>query len=115
MSKLSPCPRPTAPEAANASLSLTKRPRRNRKADWSRRLVRENVLTVDDLIWPLSLAEGASGRPPVRSMPGGDRLTSGEAVREAERAASLRIPAIALFPNTDPSLRDPRGSEALNT
>jgi len=115
MSKLSPFPRPTAPEAANASLSLTKRPRRNRKADWSRRLVRENVLTVDDLIWPLFLAEGASGRQPVRSMPGVDRLTIGEAVREAERAASLRIPAIALFPNTDPSLRDPRGSEALNT
>jgi porphobilinogen synthase len=115
MSKLSPFPRPALPEAANASLSLPKRPRRNRKADWSRRLVRENILTVDDLIWPLFLAEGASGRQPIGSMPGVDRLTIGEAVREAERAASLRIPAIALFPNTDPSLRDPRGSEALNT
>lgn len=115
MSKLSPFPRPAVQEAASASLSLTKRPRRNRKADWSRRLVRENTLTVDDLIWPLFLAEGTSGRQAVGSMPGVERLTIAEAVREAERAASLRIPAIALFPNTDPSLRDERGSEALNT
>jgi porphobilinogen synthase len=115
MSKLSPFPRPAVQEAASASLSLTKRPRRNRKADWSRRLVRENILTVDDLIWPLFLAEGTSGREAVGSMPGVERLTIAEAVREAERAASLRIPAIALFPNTDPSLRDERGSEALNT
>ncbi len=115
MSKLSPFPRPAVQEAASASLSLTKRPRRNRKADWSRRLVRENTLTVDDLIWPIFLAEGASGRQAVGSMPGVERLTIAEAVREAERAASLRIPAIALFPNTDPSLRDERGSEALNT
>ena len=48
-------------------------------------------------------------------MPGVERLTIGEAVREAERAAALDIPAIALFPYTDPSLRDPRGSEALNS
>jgi porphobilinogen synthase len=115
MSKLSPFPRPAVQEAASPSLSLTRRPRRNRKSDWSRRLVRENVLTVDDLIWPIFLNEGASGRQAVGSMPGVERLTIGEAVREAERAASLRIPAIALFPNTDPSLRDERGSEALNT
>ena len=115
MSKLSPFPRPAVQEAASASLSLTKRPRRNRKADWSRRLVRENTLTVDDLIWPLVPSARKSGRQAVGSMPGVERLTIAEAVREAERAASLRIPAIALFPNTDPSLRDERGSEALNT
>lgn len=115
MSKLSPFPRPVVQEATSSALSLTQRPRRNRKADWSRRLVRENILTVDDLIWPIFLAEGASGRQPVSSMPGVERLTIGEAVREAERAAALRIPAIALFPNTDPSLRDERGSEALNS
>jgi len=113
MSKLSPLHRPAAPEAA-PSLALPQRLRRNRKAEWSRRLVRENVLTTDDLIWPIFLTEGASGREAVTSMPGVERLTVVEAVREAERAAALRIPALALFPYTDPSLRDPTGSESLN-
>ncbi|HVL73454.1 MAG TPA: porphobilinogen synthase [Beijerinckiaceae bacterium] len=88
--------------------------RRNRKAEWSRRLVRENELTVADLIWPLFLMDGEGARQPVGSMPGVERLTVDEAVREAERAARLGIPALAVFPNTDPALRDPRGSEALN-
>jgi porphobilinogen synthase len=114
MSKLSPFPRPAIQDAPSSGLALSHRPRRNRKAEWSRRLVRENVLTVDDLIWPLFLIEGAEGRHAVSSMPGVERLTILEAVREAERAAALRIPAIALFPNTNPSLRDPTGSEALN-
>ncbi len=119
-SKLSPLSRPSvrevAPELASEApvrLALTKRPRRNRKAEWSRRLVRENSLSTDDLIWPLFLIEGTGRREPVASMPQVERLTVDEAVREAERAAMLRIPAIALFPNTDPSLRDARGSEAL--
>jgi porphobilinogen synthase len=115
MSKLSPFPRPSAQEAVKSSLNLTHRPRRNRKAEWSRRLVRENVLTANDLIWPIFIVEGASGREAVASMPGVERLTIGEAVREAERAAALDIPAIALFPYTDPALRDPTGSESLNT
>jgi len=95
-------------------LDLTSRPRRNRKADWTRRLVRENVLTSDDLIWPLFLVNGAKTRAPVDSMPGVERLSVDEAVREAERAARLAIPCIALFPYTDPKLRDEGGSEALN-
>ncbi|MCB5176857.1 porphobilinogen synthase [Microvirga lenta] len=115
MSKLSPFPRSAPMDAPSSALALSQRPRRNRKAEWSRRLVRENVLTADDLIWPIFLIEGASGRQAVASMPEVERLTIGEAVREAERAASLRIPAIALFPNTDPSLRDETASEALNT
>jgi porphobilinogen synthase len=115
MSKLSPFPRPAVQEAPSSKFAMSHRLRRNRKAEWSRRLVRENVLTADDLIWPLFLVEGTEGRHPVASMPGVERLTIGEAVREAERAAALRIPAIALFPNTDPSLRDETGSEALNT
>ena len=113
MSKLSPFPRPAVQEAA-PSLNLSRRLRRNRKAKWSRRLVRENVLTANDLIWPLFLVEGASGREPVASMPGVERLTIGEVVKEAERAAALNIPALALFPYTDPALRDPTGSESLN-
>jgi porphobilinogen synthase len=115
-----PFPRPTArrdaPEASAAAsegLGLRHRPRRNRKADWSRRLVRETTLTVDDLIWPIFLNE-AKGRVAIASMPGVERLDVDEAVREAERAARLGIPALALFPNVDPSLRDATGSECQN-
>jgi len=96
------------------SLDLAVRPRRNRKADWARRLVRENVLTTDDLIWPLFLVDGVNVRVPVPSMPGVERLSVDEAVREAERAARLSIPCLALFPYTDPALRDETGAEALN-
>jgi porphobilinogen synthase len=96
------------------SLDLTTRPRRNRKAEWMRRLVRENVLTTDDLIWPLFIVEGMRKRTPVDSMPGVERLSIDEAVREAVRAATLAIPCLALFPYTDPALRDPDGTEALN-
>ncbi len=96
------------------SLGLTHRPRRNRKADWSRRLVRENVLTTDDLIWPIFVVEGENVVTPVASMPGVDRLSVDHAVAAAQRAAELGIPAIALFPYTEPELRDPNGSEALN-
>jgi porphobilinogen synthase len=99
---------------AGPALDLTIRPRRNRKAEWARRLVRENVLTTDDLIWPLFVAEGHNKRASVASMPGVDRLTVDQVVREAERAAKLNIPCIALFPYTDPSLRDAHGSEAIN-
>jgi porphobilinogen synthase len=76
--------------------------------------VRENVLSVGDLIWPIFLIDGENRRVPVNAMPGVERLTVDEAVREAERAASLGIPAIGVFPYTDPSLRDECGSEALN-
>jgi porphobilinogen synthase len=95
-------------------LDLAQRPRRNRKADWTRRLVRENDISVNDLIWPIFLQEGANRRDAIASMPGVERLTIDIAVREAERAAKLGIPAIALFPNTEPSQRDGEGSEALN-
>src|SRR5664280_246007 len=88
--------------------------RRNRRSDWARRMVRENQLTTGDLIWPLFVMEGDNARGPVPSMPGVERLTVDQAVREAERAAKLTIPCLALFPYTDPSLRDETGSEALN-
>jgi porphobilinogen synthase len=101
-------------EAKAARLDLSVRPRRNRKADWTRRLVAETMLTVDDLIWPLFLVDGSKTRAAVPSMPGVERLSVDEAVREAERAAKLRIPCLALFPYTDPLLRDEAGSEALN-
>nr|WP_319391997.1 porphobilinogen synthase [uncultured Cohaesibacter sp.] len=88
--------------------------RRNRRADWSRRLIRENVLTVDDLIWPIFVMDGENTTEPVSSMPGVNRLTVDNAVRAAEKAAKLGIPVIALFPYTDPALRDDDGNEALN-
>jgi porphobilinogen synthase len=99
---------------ASTPLDLAVRPRRNRKAEWARRLVRENVLTTDDLIWPMFVVDGNNTRTPVASMPGVDRLTVDQAVRDAERAMKLDIPCIALFPYTEPSLRDENGSEALN-
>jgi porphobilinogen synthase len=99
---------------ASSPLDLTIRPRRNRKSEWARRLVRENVLTTDDLIWPMFVVDGRNTRTPVASMPGVDRLTVDQAVRDAERAMKLNIPCIALFPFTEPSLRDDQGSEALN-
>src|SRR5499426_2915896 len=95
-------------------LDLTTRPRRNRKAEWARRLVREHLLTTDDLIWPLFLVDGSKVRTPVASMPGVERLSVDEAVRDAARAAKLSIPCLALFPYTDPTLRDEHGNEALN-
>jgi porphobilinogen synthase len=95
-------------------LGLTTRMRRNRQTEWSRRLVRENTLTTDDLIWPLFVCEGTNHREPIASMPGIERLSVDEIVREAERAMKLKIPALALFPNTPKELRDETGSEALN-
>jgi porphobilinogen synthase len=105
---------PAAEPPAAPRLDLASRPRRNRKAEWARRLVAENVLTVDDLIWPLFLADGDERRTPVAAMPGIDRLSVDEAVREAGRAVALDIPAIAFFPYTDAALKDEQGSEAFN-
>jgi len=102
------------PTGFDLALNLTRRARRNRKSDWARRLVRENVLTVDDLIWPIFVVEGENLRTPVASMPGVERLSVDQTAVAAQKAAELGIPAIALFPFTDPALKDPNGSEALN-
>jgi porphobilinogen synthase len=91
-----------------------RRLRRMRKADWSRRLVQENRLTVDDLIWPIFIIDGENRREAIPAMPGVFRLSVDVAVKEAERAAKLGIPALATFPNVDMALRDQSGSEILN-
>ncbi len=110
-----PFPAPQSSETVSTpSLGLTHRMRRNRKAEWSRRMVRESVLTTDDLIWPIFLMDSQQARSPVEWMPGVDRLNIDEAVRQAAEAAALGIPAIAPFPFVDKALRDPTGSEALN-
>ena len=88
--------------------------RRNRRDDWSRRLVREHRLSVDDLIWPCFVAEGDVARAPIGSMPGVDRLSIAALVENAARAAELGIPAIALFPATDPKDKSEDGDEATN-
>jgi len=102
------------PAATDEQLDLSVRMRRNRRSEWARRMVRENVLTADDLIWPLFVMDGTKARTSVPSMPGVERLSVDEIAREAARAAKLSIPCIALFPYTDPKLRDETGSEALN-
>jgi porphobilinogen synthase len=110
-----PRPRGEArPGDAAERLYLAVRPRRNRRAEWARRMVREHVLTTDDLIWPLFVVDGTKVRSAVPSMPDVERLSVDEAVRAAERAAKLTIPCLALFPYTDPAKRDETGSEALN-
>ncbi len=103
-------PRPTAIAAGFPAT----RPRRNRSSQWSRRLVRENNLTVDDLIWPLFLVDGKDMRVPVPSMPGVERLSVDQAVLAAQEARSLGIPVLALFPATDSALKSEDGREALN-
>lgn len=88
--------------------------RRTRSSDWSRRLVRETNLSVDDLIWPIFIREGKTVEEPVASMPGVSRLSVDLAVAAARQAASLGIPCLALFPATQADRRSERGDEALN-
>ncbi len=90
------------------------RMRRNRRDDWSRRLMRENVLTPDDFIWPVFIIDGSAKREAVASMPGVERMSVDALVAEAGEAVHLGIPCIALFPNTPTKLKDEDGSEALN-
>ncbi len=91
-----------------------RRLRRMRKADWSRRMVQETRLTVDDLIWPIFVVDGEKRRDPLPSMPGIERYSVDVAVEEARRAAQLGIPALAIFPNVDIALRDQTGSHILD-
>ncbi|PPJ47022.1 porphobilinogen synthase [Rhizobium sp. KAs_5_22] len=90
-----------------------RRMRRNRKADWTRRLVLENRLTVDDLIWPIFIIPGEGIVEPIAAMPGVNRMTIDKAVEAAKEAADLGIPALATFPNVEMNLRDETGSQIL--
>ena len=90
------------------------RMRRNRADDFSRRLVRENTLNVDDLIYPMFVIDGDHRREGVASMPGTDRLSIDLLVEEARAAAGLGIPAVALFPHVDAGQKTADGSEAVN-
>ena len=88
--------------------------RRNRKTEWSRRLVSENNLSTNDLIWPIFIKEGKNIKEPIESMPGVYRYTLDKIENLVEKAISKKIPMIALFPQTPKIKKNAKGSEALN-
>jgi porphobilinogen synthase len=91
-----------------------RRMRRLRRDDFSRRLAREHRLTTDDLIYPVFVFDGANATQAVPSMPGVERMTIDRLLPLAEECLKLRIPALALFPAIEPSLKTPDGKEAMN-
>ena len=90
------------------------RPRRMRRDDFSRRLMRESTLSAADLLWPVFVTEGEGRREAVASMPGVDRMAIDELVREAAQVHALGVPAVAIFPVTPPSAKSLDGAEAWN-
>ena len=88
--------------------------RRNRRDDWSRRLVAETKLSIDDLIWTTFVREGKGTTEPIRSMPGVERVAVDVLAKRAVAASKLGIPAIALFPQTPQARKNEEGDEALN-
>ena len=90
------------------------RMRRNRKSDWSRRLVSENNLSTNDLVWPIFIREGKNIQEPIKTMPGVYRYSLDKIEKLIERAIKKKIPMVALFPNTPINKKDNRGSEAIN-
>ena len=117
-SKLAPVPHEFAPPRGPQGPDVhgaypTVRLRRNRTDAWTRRLVAENRLSVDDLIWPVFIQE-TPGTAPVESMPGVLRLGPDSLVDALGPAVDLKIPAVALFPYIEPELKTPDGVEATN-
>ena len=92
----------------------TTRLRRLRMKEFTRRLVAENNLSVDDLIWPVFVCEGNNIADKIESMPDVLRYSIDNVLRESEKAVNLKIPAIALFPQIDNSLKDDNGSQAID-
>ena len=91
-----------------------KRMRRNRMTNFSRDLVRENTLSIQDLIYPIFIIEGTNKKIPIDSMPDTFKFSADLILHEAEEANKLGIRAIALFPNIDLNKKDKQGSEAIN-
>ena len=88
--------------------------RRNRKSNWSRRLVSENTLSVNDLILPIFIIEGKNNKIPIKTMPGIFRYSIDRLNQIVDKAVSLKIPMIALFPCIEKKLKNSKGTEALN-
>lgn len=95
-------------------ITQSRRLRRTRRTEWSRRLVQENALSVNDLIWPFFVCEGNNVASPIAAMPGVHRYSVDMAVRQAEKAARLGIPAIAPFPNEPARIKTQDGSYIAN-
>jgi porphobilinogen synthase len=93
---------------------LANRPRRMRRDDFSRRMMREHRVTTDDLIYPVFIHEGSNLRTPIASMPGVERLSLDALMQVAEDTLKLGIPVLALFPAIEPSLKTLDGREAMN-
>ncbi|MFM8764525.1 MAG: porphobilinogen synthase, partial [Spartobacteria bacterium] len=94
------------------ALEILHRPRRGRRSESIRRLVRETVLRPEDLIWPLFIHDSKEDVV-IESMPGVSRLGEDSLMRACERAMELRIPAVAVFPSIDPALKNPIGCHAF--
>jgi len=90
------------------------RPRRLRRDDFTRRLVREHALSVNDLIYPVFVLEGHNRLEPVASMPGVSRMSLDLLLKVAEECVALGIPVMALFPVISAQLKTPDGREATN-
>ena len=88
--------------------------RRNRKKDWSRRLVQENTLSTNDLIWPIFICEGKNVKESIKAMPGVYKYSIDRIERLVESAIDRKIPMVALFPNIPLSKKNNKGTEALN-
>ena len=88
--------------------------RRNRKKEWSRRLVQESTLSPNDLIWPIFICEGTNVKERINTMPGVYRHSIDKLEKLVESAMDKNIPMIALFPNIPNSKKNSKGSEALN-
>jgi porphobilinogen synthase len=88
--------------------------RRMRQEGWIRDLVQETRLTPQNLIWPMFVIDGNKQKEPISSMPGVDRYSVDLAVEKAKEAYDAGIPVVALFPKTDPKLKNEQGTEALN-
>jgi porphobilinogen synthase len=92
----------------------TQRPRRLRRDDFSRRLVRENIVTADDLIYPCFVIEGKGISQAVPSMPGVERYSIDRLLAVAEQCVALRVPVLAIFPVIEPSIKTPDGRIATD-
>jgi len=92
----------------------TTRLRRLRMKEFSRRMISENSLSVNDLIWPLFICEGNNVSDKINSMPGVFRHSIDNVLKEVETAVKLKIPAIALFPQIESALKDETGSQAID-
>ena len=98
----------------NETLSLRQRPRRNRRTDAMRALVRESTLSATNLVWPLFVQENEDSETPIPSMPGQARFGVRKLVERAARAYELGVRGVALFPALAENLKDPRGTESTN-